>query len=196
MAVPTPQTIFTCDILGNYVCNTFAEATASGPFDVIIIGGGTFGLALAQDLFFRARKTGSGTVPQDGFKPPNYRILVLEGGPFSIPEHVQDIPSLGLGNPGVQAPFPPGTRQELISQFNDKKPFFELWGLPWNSTERFGGLAYCVGGRSLYFGGWSPRYLDSEMPMLPNALITPQTLWPATLVQDLKKRFFLEGARQ
>src|SRR5215472_5807364 len=143
MAVPTPQTIFTCDILGNYVCNTFAEATASGPFDVIIIGGGTFGLTLAQDLFFRARKTGSGTVPEDGFKPPNYRILVLEGGPFSIPEHVQDIPSLGLGNPGVQAPFPPGsglpaTRQELISQFNDKKPFFEVWGLPWNSTERFG----------------------------------------------------------
>ena len=26
MAVPTPQTIFTSDILGNYVCNTFAEA--------------------------------------------------------------------------------------------------------------------------------------------------------------------------
>ena len=40
MAIPTPQTIFTRDILGNFVCNTLAEATASGPFDVIIIGGG------------------------------------------------------------------------------------------------------------------------------------------------------------
>jgi hypothetical protein len=32
MAVPTPQTIFTRDILGNYVCNTFVAAQASGPF--------------------------------------------------------------------------------------------------------------------------------------------------------------------
>jgi len=30
MAVPTPETQFTRDILGNYVCNTLAEATNSG----------------------------------------------------------------------------------------------------------------------------------------------------------------------
>ena len=182
MAVSTPETQFTRDILGNYVCNTIAEATNSGPFDVIIIGGGTFGLVLAQDLFFRARTQGSGTIQQDGLKPPNYRILVLEGGLFTLPEHVQDLPSLGLANPGVQAPFPPGsalpaTRQELIAQGNDKKAIFEVWGLPWNSTERFGGLAYTLGGRSLYFGGWSPRYLDTEMPTTPTGSITAQTLW-------------------
>src|SRR5262245_49346784 len=203
MAVPTPQTIFTRDILGNYVCNTFAEAMASGPFDVIIIGGGTFGLALAQDLFFRSKRfdQGPGGVPEDRLKPFNYRILVLEAGPFTLPEHVQDIPSLGLPNPGAQTPFPPGstlpaTRQELIAQGNDKKALFEVWGLPWNSTERFGGLAYCLGGRSLYFGGWSPRYLDTEMHVNPVGSITSQTLWPATVVQDLKGRFFLEAAKQ
>jgi ribulose 1,5-bisphosphate synthetase/thiazole synthase len=58
MAIPTPETIFTRDVLGNYMCNTFSEALNSGPFDVIIVGGGTFGLALAQDLFFRSRETG------------------------------------------------------------------------------------------------------------------------------------------
>jgi len=47
MAIPTPQTIFTRDILGNYVCNTFAEAIQSGPFDVIIVGGGHNGLVAA-----------------------------------------------------------------------------------------------------------------------------------------------------
>ena len=201
MAVPTPETQFTRDILGNYECNTLADATNSGPFDVIIIGGGTFGLVLAQDLFFRARTQGSGAIPQDGLKPPNYRILVLEGGPFTLPEHVQDLPSFGLANPGVQAPFPPGsalpaTRQELIAQGNDKKAVFEVWGLPWNSIERFGGLAYTVGGRSLYFGGWSPRYLDTEMPTTPTGSVTAETLWPPAAVEDLKARFFLEAAKQ
>ena len=203
MAIPTPQTIFTRDILGNFVCNTLAEATASGPFDVIIIGGGTFGLALAQDLFFRSKRFDQdpGGVPQDGLKPFNYRVLVLEAGPFTLPEHVQDIPSLGLSNPGAPTPVPPGstlpaTRQELIALGNDKQPLFEVWGLPWNSTERFGGLAYCLGGRSLYFGGWSPRYLDTEMRTTPVGSITAQTQWPPAVVQDLKVRFFLEGAKQ
>src|ERR1700720_3877624 len=125
MAIPTPQTIFTRDILGNSVCNTLGEAQASGPFDVIVIGGGTFGLALAQDLFFRSKRfdQGPGGVPQDVLKPFNYRILVLEAGPFTLPEHVQDIPNLGLSNPGAQPPFPsgsalPATRQELIAQGN------------------------------------------------------------------------------
>jgi hypothetical protein len=120
MANPTPETLFTRDILGNFVCNTLPEATNSGPFDVVIIGGGTFGLALAQDVFFRSRTTGLGSIPEDGTKPPNFRVLVLEGGPFALPEHVQDIPSLGLSAPGTQTPFPPGsalpaTRQELIA---------------------------------------------------------------------------------
>jgi hypothetical protein len=50
------QTQFTRDVMGRYVCNTFAEALASGPFDVIIIGGGTFCLSLAQDLGHRLRR--------------------------------------------------------------------------------------------------------------------------------------------
>ena len=74
------QTQFTRDVMGRYVCNTFAEAVASGPFDVIIIGGGTFGLSLAQDLHFRS---GGG-----GFKPDNFRVLVLEAGPYVFEEHV------------------------------------------------------------------------------------------------------------
>jgi NADH dehydrogenase FAD-containing subunit len=101
MASPTPETIFTRDVLGNFVCNTFSEALNSGPFDVIIVGGGTFGLALAQNLFFRSRRTGSGSIAEDGIRPPNFRILVLEAGPFLLPEHVQDIPSLALPNPGT-----------------------------------------------------------------------------------------------
>jgi hypothetical protein len=54
----------------------------------------------------------------------------------------------------------------------------------------------CLGGRSLYFGGWSPRYLHTEMPTTPARSIIVQALWPPAVVKDLKERFFLEGAKQ
>jgi ribulose 1,5-bisphosphate synthetase/thiazole synthase len=55
----TIDTSFTHDILGRYICNTFDEAKKSGAFDVIIIGGGTFGLTLAEDIFERSRPFGA-----------------------------------------------------------------------------------------------------------------------------------------
>jgi len=47
---PSPETPFTRDTLGNFVCNTFVEAVQSGPFDVIIIGGGAFGLSEIMNI--------------------------------------------------------------------------------------------------------------------------------------------------
>src|SRR6266481_3458987 len=181
---PTPETPFTRDILGNYVCNSFFEAQNSGPFDVIIVGGGTFGLALAQDLLFRTQRQGLG----------------------ALPEHTQDIPNLQLYPPGLN-PQPgvsalPATRQELIAQGLQSQPILENWGLPWNSNERFGGLAYCLGGRSLYFGGWSPRYLATEMHRAAIGAIGADTLWPAAVAEDLTLEttindgFQLQAARQ
>src|SRR5215472_15421549 len=209
MPITTEDTSFTHDILGRYVCNTFAEAKTSGTFDIVIIGGGTFGLTLAQDLFERSRPAGA------AIKPGNHRILVLEGGPFTLPEHVQDLPSMALASPGlVQAdpttlldtppgmrPIGPGnalpaTRQELVNAGLDKSAAFENWGMPWNSTIRFGGLAYCLGGRSVYFGGWSPRYLATEMETAPTDPLKTASAWPQALVDDLKQRYFLEAARQ
>src|SRR5215468_11971987 len=209
MAISTEDTTFTHDILGRYVCNTFGEAKSSGTFDVVIIGGGTFGLTLAEDLFERSRPMGA------AIKPQNYRILVLEGGPLTLSEHVQDLPAFNLSSPGtVQADpntlqdTPPGarmlrpdnalpaTRLELINSGLDKATIFENWGMPWNSSIRFGGLAYCLGGRSLYFGGWSPRYLATEMETAPSDPVKSAFPWPQTVVDDLTTRYFLEGARQ
>src|SRR5215471_10160069 len=209
MAISTEDTSFTHDILGRYVCNTFGEAKNSGTFDVVIIGGGTFGLTLAEDLFERSRPLGA------AIKPQNYRILVLGGGPYTLPEHVQDLPSMSLASPGpVQAdrntlqdtpPGPrmlgpgnalPATRQELINSGLDKTTIFESWGMPWNSSIRFGGLAYCLGGRSVYFGGWSPRYLTTEMETAPLDPVKSAFPWPQTVVDDLFARYFLEAARQ
>ena len=202
MAAATPETQFSRDTLGRYVCNTFAEAKAamqSSPFDVVIIGGGTFGLALAQDLFFRS-------APNPGMAPyGTYRVLVLEAGPFCLPEHTQDLPNLQLyapppvtdtpPQPTLAAPLP-ATRQQLQGLgLTGLQPLKENWGLPWNSTVEFGGLAYCLGGRSLYWGGWSPQYLDTEMHRSAVGAITADNLWPAAVVTDLRQRFFDEAAQ-
>jgi hypothetical protein len=161
-------TDFALDVLGRYVCNTFDEALANSdfsyragatdrngnalpprgdmrPFDIIIIGGGTFGAAVAEQLWFRS--TGR-----------SERILVLEAGPFFLAEHQQNLPSLNLGN--------------------------EVWGLSWNADPALGypGLSYCVGGRSVWWGGWSPRLLDSEM-----------TRWPAIIRTDLNAKRLATG---
>jgi len=160
-------TDFALDVLGRYVCNSFDEALANSdasyrstardlngnslpprgdmrPFDFIVIGGGTFGGAVAEQLFYRS--TGR-----------NERILVLEGGPFLLPEHWQNLPSMSLGG--------------------------EVWGVPWNSnTNDFQGLAFCIGGRSIFWGGWSPRLLDSET-----------ATWPQAVLDDLNAKKLANG---
>jgi choline dehydrogenase-like flavoprotein len=96
----------------------------------------------------------------------------------------------------------PATRQELIAQGLQAQPILENWGLPWNSNERFGGLAYCLGGRSLYFGGWSPRYLSTEMHRAAVGAIGADALWPSAVVEDLTLEatindgFQLQAAKQ
>ena len=49
---------------------------------------------------------------------------------------------------------------------------------PGGATSQFPGLAYCTGGKSLYWGGWSPR-------------LTPGDLagWPATVTAYLEANY-------
>lgn len=162
MALGTERTTFSLDILGRYTGNTWEEVRAGAdpavdpdakPFDLIVIGGGTFGCALAARLFSRDKRRA-------------HRILVLEAGPVALPEHVQNLPMLATT---------------------------ELWGLPWNSdspkawNQRFPGLAYCLGGRSVLWGGWSPHFIDSELPSPP---------WPASVVHDLTQPVVKVGPEQ
>jgi choline dehydrogenase-like flavoprotein len=173
------NTDFSHDTLGRFICNGLDEALASTdkpirpdarPFDVIILGGGTFGAALAQHMFHRDVSH-------------RHRILVLEAGPFSIPEHVQNVPV-----PGIDAASPTSIA-DLRAQGIDRQARNEVWGLAWHSDvpNGFPGLAYTIGGRSLYWGGWSPQPLDTEIP---------SALWPADVVNALKTRYFRESAEQ
>lgn len=174
-SITTETTRFTRDVQGRFVCNTIEEALASTdvgsrpdarPFTLIIVGGGTFGAALAQEVFAR-----------DATR--RFRTLVLEGGPFLLPEHVQNLPLPGLGVPS------PTSIKDLRDGGAFNGPREQVWGLAWHSGTKFTGLAYCVGGRSLYWGGWSPQLLDTEL----------QT-WPANVVSDLKSTYFRQSAEQ
>ena len=173
-----PQTTdFTRDVIGRYVCNGLDEAkqsTIARPdarqFDIVVIGGGSFGPALAQHLLARDQTR-------------SHRILVLEAGPFVLPEHVQNLPSLGLVPPG------PTTIAVLKGMTPQQQRDWsrEVWGLAWHSSTPFPGLAYAIGGRSLYWGGWSPQLLNTEMPA---------NRWPAVAISDLNNRYFSEASEQ
>lgn len=173
-----PQsTDFTRDVLGRYICNGLDEAIKSTnarpearPFDIIIIGGGSFGAALAQHIFAEDKKH-------------THRILVLEAGSFVLPEHTQNLPQLGLG---VASPTSIAALKAMSA--DDRRNWSkEVWGLAWHSSTPFPGLAYTLGGRSTYWGGWSPQLLDEEMP---------SSSWSQNVVSDLNSRYFGKASEQ
>lgn len=138
------STTFTLDNMGRFVCNTLQEARDSTAqalggrtrdFDVIVVGGGTFGSVVAEHLFISDATH-------------SRRILVLEAGPYVLPEHVQNLPFVA---PASGAP--------------DMR-------VPWvnHPALNYAGLLYAVGGRSLTWGGWSPELLDVEMIGWPAAV--------------------------
>jgi Choline dehydrogenase and related flavoproteins len=172
MPKTSERTSFTKDVEGRYLCNDIAEVNAwkaagGRPFDMIVIGGGTFGSAIAEHLWFRQKQTGGGL-----------RTLVIEAGLFTVPEHVQ--------NTGIQGFVDPATPFFLNENApQPEPPVNEVWGIPWKSATAFKGLAYAIGGRSVYWGGWSPRLLPEEL-----------TTWPPATVADLNGRYFDESSRQ
>jgi choline dehydrogenase-like flavoprotein len=174
---PRPGTTdFSRDVLGRYVCNGLDEALRSRDpaalrpdgrpqveardFDLIVIGGGTFGAVIAEHMSFRDRSR-------------SHRTLVLEGGPVVLPEHVQNLPMLGLD---VPSPTSIADLEPDPAKRKDIQARNEVWGLAWHSSVPFPGLAYCMGGRSLYWGGWSPEPLSTEFQ--PGQ-------WPAAVVNEL-----------
>jgi hypothetical protein len=137
-SITAQPTTFSLDNEGRFLCNTLQEALDSAAqtiggrqrdFDVVVIGGGTFGSVIAEHLFVTDATHCR-------------RILVLEAGPFVLPEHVQNMPFMG-GDPAMRAPW--------VS----------------HGDLKYSGLLFAIGGRSLTWGGWSPELLDQEMVAWP-----------------------------
>lgn len=142
--IAVQDTTLSLDVLGRFICNTWDEATNNGgvQFDAIVIGSGMFGAYCAEKIYRHA----------------NLRVLVLEAGPFLVSEHVQNLARIGLNVAGAAA-VPDDTKDPGTKE--------QVWGIPWRSQVAFPGLAYCVGGRSLYWGGWSPRLVAADLLKWP-----------------------------
>jgi choline dehydrogenase-like flavoprotein len=139
--VAVQDTAFTTDALGRFACSTWSEATGNGgaPFTTVIVGAGAYGAYLAAALR-RSR--------------PTARVLLLDAGSFLIGEHVQN-----LGQIGLDVPAPIGQDRGVAREL--------VWGLPWRGNVEFPGLAYCLGGKSLYWGGWCPRLTAADLARWP-----------------------------
>jgi hypothetical protein len=161
--VPPPDvqhTTLGVDVLGRYVCSTWDEATAGGArdFDAIVIGAGMFGAYSAEKIY----RWGAAN---------NLKVLLLEAGPFLVPTHLQNMPDIGL--------YPP---DPLYPANDTGVPRDVVWGMAWRGNVPFIGQAYCVGGKSLYWGGWCPRLLASDL-----------AAWPPTVAQYLTQNYpFME----
>jgi hypothetical protein len=154
VTVDVQQTAFSHDVLGRWCCATWNEVSNNGgdPFDVVVIGAGMFGGYIAEKLYRHAANIG-------------LRVLVVEAGDFLLPTHVQNLPRIGLGAP---------TEQIVAVNAQDPGTQNLVWGHPWRSNQEFPGLAYCFGGRSIFWGGWSPSSLSdlTDMPALPEVSIS------------------------
>jgi hypothetical protein len=139
------RTTLGLDGLSRFTCNTWDEATAGGTrsFDAVVIGAGMFGGYCAEKIY----RFGAAA---------NLKVLVLDAGPFLIPTHLQNLPNIGFDVPGPLLPAnDPGVARDLV------------WGMPWRSNVPFIGQAYCIGGKSLYWGGWCPRLLANDLAAWP-----------------------------
>ena len=89
---------------------------------------------------------------------PTARVLLLDAGRFLVSEHVQNLANIGFNVPGAIPPASdPGVPRELV------------WGIPWRGNTEFPGVAYCTGGKSIFWGGWCPRLTASDLSQWPAA---------------------------
>ncbi|MDH3889165.1 MAG: hypothetical protein OEU78_11825, partial [Gammaproteobacteria bacterium] len=149
--------------MSRFTCNTWEEILAARQgrdFDVVVIGSGMYGSYTAAKLYEMGRRMGN--------RKEAPRVLVLESGPFLVSEHVQNLSrrSTSLGSLVAEDLVDPGQSNETSVVKHMR----------------------CVGGKSPFWGGWSPRYQTEDM----NRVGTDgDRLWP----EEVSNYLFQSGSR-
>jgi choline dehydrogenase-like flavoprotein len=148
--------------MSRFTCNTWEEVLAArqdDDFDVVIIGSGMYGAYAAAKLYERGSRMGN--------QKEAPRVLVLESGPFLVTEHVQNMPRRSISLTSLVA-------EELVG--------------PGQSNEPVVKHMRCVGGKSPFWGGWSPRYQSEDMDRVDEE---GDKLWP----EDVSNYLFQTGGQ-
>ena len=139
---PTPQKVM--DSIFFLSESDWQSAREQEQFDYIIIGSGFCSLAFAQR-----------TLTQN----PWAKILILERGPFFLPEHFQNLPlpyQHALG--GLSETFPWMLSSKTAMQ-------------PAGNIQFQRGMVPFFGGRSIMWSAWCPRPTEEEMKYWPEEII-------------------------
>ena len=159
------RTSFSLDAVARFVCNTWEEilaAQAGGEFDAVVIGSGMYGAYTATKLFEFGRRTAN---PDQA-----PRVLVLESGPFLISEHVQNLTRVGnIGSLVAEDLVDPG----------------QVRGSSFVQHHR------CIGGKSLFWGGWTPRLVDADVEKVDE---NGDRLWPKDVQEYLFRKTQPDGS--
>jgi hypothetical protein len=134
------ETTLAKDVLARFQCNTLDEVKAAVglPFTAIVIGSGMYGAFCAERIYRRGG-----------------RVLVLDAGPFVVSEHVQNMADPAFDVAEAENLLGLSVFGEFRSPFhfndNKKRPII------------FAGQNYNVGGKSVRWGGWSPRLTEEDL---------------------------------
>ena len=142
------RTAFSLDAAARFVCHTWDEvikAQTGRPFDIVVIGSGMYGGYCASKLFSIANLLQTEGKMRAEDKP---RILVLEAGPYLLDEHVHnktraffDIQQSVLSMPALS------NAPTLVPHHR------------------------CVGGKSLFWGGWTPPLIEADLQQWPEEVV-------------------------
>ncbi|KAJ3550465.1 hypothetical protein NM688_g5070 [Phlebia brevispora] len=140
-----------------YFTLTPQEAVDAGPYDFIVVGSGVGGGTIAAELFDTNIKLG----PEKAVN-----ILVIERGDLLFHSH-----SLNSARPSKIR----SRAQDNDAVFQQFKSDFEVETADWN-----GGPMYCLGGRSVAWGLFSPRIHDRTL----------HDYFPKQVVEDVLGRYY------
>jgi hypothetical protein len=144
------RTTFSIDAIARFVCNTWEEilaAQAGGEFDAVVIGSGMYGAYCASKLFEFGEELAN---QQD--RP---RVLVLESGPFLISEHFQNLTRVGGLFNIVNETLVEDSQKNIVESDS------------YSNHHNINKHHRCVGGKSLFWGGWTPRLVQEDLQQWP-----------------------------